>query len=296
MGRAERDVTQTWWASTQDPPVWTRTTPDYREAEGGHWPLTRLSGGKSMPNNFQNLRAPGVGVKMFKFKQSKTIPFLNPRREVNQQVINTLTLTDQEFDGVKGGVCAALACAWLAEKLSSNGDDFEGNSAGPDIHSGSNLNVVEAAVPKYLNYRKNSDVHELLEDYGVKISYGMHPEIKRKREETTRDKRGMMQFATTLRVLETLVATTAVAVLPQGKGAYVAIRCESTVPDRVSGGHAVAVYRSRGNTLYFFDPNCGVYKVLDATRFFGAWIAGYTALGFDVTMSDNHAPFIFVKR
>jgi hypothetical protein len=30
-------------------------------------------------------------------------------------------------------------------------------------------------------------------------------------------------------------------------------------------GHALAFYRSRGNTLYFFDPNAGVYEVIPAT-------------------------------
>ena len=45
-------------------------------------------------------------------------------------------------------------------------------------------------------------------------------------------------------------------------------------------GHAIAFYRSRGNTLYFFDPNAGVYEVVPATSeniygLVGAWMSVY---------------------
>jgi hypothetical protein len=46
------------------------------------------------------------------------------------------------------------------------------------------------------------------------------------------------------------------------------------------GGHAIAFYRSRGNTLYFFDPNAGVYEVVPTTweniyGLVGAWMSVY---------------------
>lgn len=43
-------------------------------------------------------------------------------------------------------------------------------------------------------------------------------------------------------------------------------------------GHSIAFYRSRGNTLYFFDPNAGVYTIPNAGNilpFIQAWLNVY---------------------
>jgi hypothetical protein len=41
------------------------------------------------------------------------------------------------------------------------------------------------------------------------------------------------------------------------------------------GGHAIGMYRSRGQNLYFFDPNVGVYQLRNVAGFMQAWLEGY---------------------
>lgn len=64
--------------------------------------------------------------------------------------------------------------------------------------------------------------------------------------------------------------------LPRGRAALIEL-VQTAGP-----GHAIAFYRSRGNTLYFFDPNAGVYEVVPATEqnilaLVNAWIGVYRA-------------------
>jgi hypothetical protein len=66
------------------------------------------------------------------------------------------------------------------------------------------------------------------------------------------------------------------------------------------GKHTVAAYRSRGNTLYFFDSNCGTYKLFRSAEFFEAWKDVYKAaankdLIFEVGGADGDE-WLFVKK
>ena len=46
-------------------------------------------------------------------------------------------------------------------------------------------------------------------------------------------------------------------------------------PRAVSSGHVVGLYKSRDNSLYFFDPNVGVYQVDDPASFIKTWVDVY---------------------
>lgn len=61
--------------------------------------------------------------------------------------------------------------------------------------------------------------------------------------------------------------------LPKGSAMIIEV-----FPTVGNTGHAVCFYRSRGNTLYFFDPNAGVYNVSepDLQEFVGAWRTAYS--------------------
>jgi hypothetical protein len=54
--------------------------------------------------------------------------------------------------------------------------------------------------------------------------------------------------------------------LPRGRAMLIELD-QPRVPGRPKPpGHAIAFYRSRGNALYFFDPNAGVYQVSPTTQ------------------------------
>jgi hypothetical protein len=62
-----------------------------------------------------------------------------------------------------------------------------------------------------------------------------------------------------------------------GTGAVMLMTLTSTAPQAIEQpeGHATAVYKSRGGSLYFFDPNIGVYEVHDAAAFITSWKETY---------------------
>ncbi len=59
--------------------------------------------------------------------------------------------------------------------------------------------------------------------------------------------------------------------LPKGNAIVVELEQDD------GSGHAIAFYRSRGGTLYFFDPNAGVYEVFESNilNFVQAWLEVY---------------------
>jgi hypothetical protein len=68
--------------------------------------------------------------------------------------------------------------------------------------------------------------------------------------------------------------------LPRGMAVLIEVVRTKSPALPTGGGHAIAFYRSRGNTLYFFDPNAGVYEVVPTTweniyGLVGAWMSVY---------------------
>jgi hypothetical protein len=54
--------------------------------------------------------------------------------------------------------------------------------------------------------------------------------------------------------------------LPRGRAMLIELEQPRTPGKEKPPGHAIAFYRSRGNALYFFDPNAGVYEVAPTTQ------------------------------
>jgi hypothetical protein len=76
--------------------------------------------------------------------------------------------------------------------------------------------------------------------------------------------------------------------LPAGYGVLVSIDVEGNDSD----SHAVAMFRSRPRVLRFFDSTIGVYRVNDVGGFVNAWLAAYSAIGWEISPSDTgESPF-----
>ena len=65
-------------------------------------------------NNFAALKQ--YATKEYKFKQGNSIGELDPSKAAIGDSITAVTLSSDEFDGIKNGVRAALAANWLKEK------------------------------------------------------------------------------------------------------------------------------------------------------------------------------------
>jgi hypothetical protein len=263
--------------------------------------------------NFTALKA--HAVKVYKFTQGKTLPHLPHKVGTDGDVINEVNFSDDEFESLQSGVCASLAAAWLREKLTSpDALAFAGPSSGSAIHTGKNLATTVPAALKYLDYKSSVGeqlhasnnyilgLHGLSESAKtsnfnvVKTDRVPTVERSRQRDGTVYEKK---TFTNVTNALDTLVNACDVRYLTKGRGVYISVTMTSTTPAKRGGGHAVAAYRSRGKTLYFFDPNCGVYEVHDVRGFFRAWIDCYGTIGYAVEHSPGGTRmdrFIYVDR
>lgn len=257
-------------------------------------------------NNFAALRR--YANKVHKFTQGKSLAELDPAKAAHGDSITGVELTEAEFEGVKGGICAALAADWLQEKLTRESGAYKaGTGTGKQLHAGLNLVTVKHAVPKFLDYRqKNPSDTKILELYGLSASKKaafLNPMVTQKRNvvETSRSNNGTI-YKKNLTVFDTLFKESLINgcrldYLPEGRGAYITFHVDINPKDKPgrSGGHAVAAYYSRGEHLYFFDCNCGVYQVADPDGFFDAYVTCYKDL--DCTLSfGNDKGFTYVDR
>lgn len=258
-------------------------------------------------NNFASLRR--FATKVYKFHQIDSINALNPkaaRQQVHGGSINAVQLSEDEFNDISSGICATLAADWLREKLTSPDDkQFSGNSSGAGVHTGRNLATVRANVPKFLAYRKSPSVTEALAQHGLTASDSalmLNPVVSDKvmRQERSTNRHGVQQVQNlpfnVARFADSLTNACQVSHLIQGRGVYITFSVNATHPGKRSGNHAVAAYRSRDNSLYFFDPNCGVYKVQDVVPFFDAYELCYFGLGFELAIAANGGAFTYIDR
>jgi hypothetical protein len=246
-------------------------------------------------NNFAALKQ--HATKEYKFKQGSSIGQLDPGE-----------VGTGNFDKIKSGICAALAANWLQEKLSSPKNlAFSGPSAGTGVHAGRNLDTVRSAVPKFLAYKEAPFASEVLAQYGLEPSLKTAALNPLRNDQVSANERSYSERTGTWterritrsvpKVAESLANACTAAFLKQGRGVYIAFSVVGKTPDKRGGGHAVAAYRSRGSTLYFFDPNCGVYDVTDPDKFFAAFVACYGGLGYDLAIdAGRNDGFTYVDR
>jgi hypothetical protein len=70
--------------------------------------------------------------------------------------------------------------------------------------------------------------------------------------------------------------------LPKGNAIVIELQ-----QDGAGSGHAIAFYNSRGGTLYFFDPNAGVYEIL---RPFGEHLQQFVQAWLEVYRNETPTP------
>ncbi len=256
-------------------------------------------------NNFAALKQ--HATKEYKFKQGRSIAELDPQKAATSDAINAVKLSSSEFDGIKKGMCAALAAHWLKEKLgSSSHPAFKGKSAGDAVHAGRNLETVSFNVPKFLAYAQSPSPEAILKQHGLEPSAkaaDFQPMVTRSRiaEERHHNRDGSIRInrvsVVDTQVVESFVNACNVQFLKAGRGVYIAFKAKGRTLEKPGGGHAVAAYRSRGSTLYFFDPNCGVYAITDPAAFFRAFVACYDGIGYDVDFNTvQGSGFTYVDR
>jgi hypothetical protein len=245
-------------------------------------------------NYFQALKQ--YSTKEYKFTQGKSLARLDPTKSANADAANAMQISEKEFEGVKRGICAVLAADWLREKLAAEKLLFSGLSQGPGIHAGQNMDTVVRNVPKMLSYKECPSAAEALNQHGLTPTNREvgNPMVNERVQtvERSRSRDGSMHsrnaFVSRPKFAESLAKACTTAFLKEGRGVYISFK----VKGKREGGHAVAAYRSRGNTLYFFDCNCGVYNVTNPAGFFTAYGACYGNLGFSCAPES----FTYVDR
>ena len=211
--------------------------------------------------NFQTLKQ--YSTKEYKFTQRKSIGLLDPAKSANADAISDVQLSTEEFEGVKSGICAVLSADWLREKLASESALFSGAFEGPDVHSGQNLATAARNVPKFLEYKQSPSTVEALSQHGLAPTHRKvgNPVVRERVEKVERMTQKKV-FVSQINFANSMASACTTAFLKKGSGFYMSFRVKAKDPNKRDGGHSVAAYRSKGNTLYFFDPNCGVYKIL----------------------------------
>jgi hypothetical protein len=235
--------------------------------------------------------------KEYKFKQSRSMGGITEERFPN--------MTDK----LTQGVCLGLSAAWLSERLNHSHSILNRTLEGLNIRK-------KAEHPFKPGKREAQNIHErntrIVESVGARNQQTYL--LKSKSEmldenglyERMVDKRGHMVPTPDQSTHKPVVANYAAAIsdachvetLSPGTGALFSFT--NYVNDQRVGKHTVAAYRSRGNTLYFFDSNCGAYKLFRSAEFFEAWKNAYKAaankdLIFEVDGADPDE-WLFVKK
>ena len=174
------------------------------------------------------------------------------------------------------GVCLELALMWIKEKLSttnskykktkSNNKIFSTPSVDNDIHY-YNANIMNTAQKYRIPTGDGADLGPINAELNlVQDSHSLG--LSWKNEDGIRV------------VVFPLTRAIAADRLPKGKAVCFEVFVRR--PSLENAGHAVSIYRSRGGTLHFFDPNAGAYEVRDIQQFMEAWVTGCGNRGWSV--------------
>lgn len=218
------------------------------------------------------------GEKLFTFSQDKAKAFQPADGKESA-----------DFKVIKGGACLALAVAWLDEKLHgrfqfSSSKDSQFTGRGAEAHR-QNLGTLLRVAPDQYAYNTimpdDFKLKQLLEAKRIRVADEAVPKPY-STETLLRHSYGGGDRGQTYDMAGSLVNVA--ARLKSGYGALVLMTVNNS-------GHAVALYKSHGDSLYFFCANCGGYKVKDRGEFFAAWVAGYRrandkTLDFDAGKGD----------
>ena len=162
-------------------------------------------------------------------------------------------------------------------------------------------------MPKFLSYKEDASTSKLLAQYGLaesekaaSINPVLNAQVPIKERSYSDRTHTWTERPSTMSVpmvAESMASACISANLKMGRGVYISFSVVGRKPEKPGGGHAVAAYRSRGNTLYFFDPNCGVNDVKDPANFFAAFVACYDGIGYDLAIRAHvRDGFTYVDR
>jgi hypothetical protein len=202
------------------------------------------------------------------------------------------------FSNIVGeeGACLSLVGNWLREKREHPVGRVMKRAIGMDKRTfaatesgrggGRQLTAMRAALPGQEDYQDHPGtqlerVVNLLRSKGLRFDPSSSANANSK---AVRFVEG--SYPRKADIAATLFEVTQINYVFLGRGVCIGVRVGA-------GLHAVAAYRSHGGTLYFFDPNMGVYSVNDAEPFFKAWQARYEKKNKFLSMASK-GPFYCV--
>lgn len=200
--------------------------------------------------HFTALRA--FASKEYKFHQRKSI-----------------SLAEQEYGAAAAdGVCFGVVMMWVKEKLTTTGSLASGPQnlkfaprRNADIHVRNETTMLRAAA--FQSFYSQHGVGNLAQHMNLhETEYTVDP-VSRRNESNNLPE---------VQILATLVR--AGENLPEGHAIAMELKVRDAGNGTQIGGHAIGMYRSRGHTLHFFDPNVGVYEVRNIPDFMQAWLDG----------------------
>ena len=254
----------------------------YRSIESFQVEAANMSG----KHNFQTLK--NHATKEYKFKQEYSIGAFRPGNSRMGDSINALELSPDEFNEISGGVCGALAAAWLKEQLGGSGSRQFAGAVQGDVHLTRNRDTVLDVMPQYRAYVKAGQNASVLDQFG----FGRRD----------RNPQGVMvteMSQTAFRPVPIAAPSLARACsrdfLTGGRAVFMEFSVFSTRDQKKLGGHAVAAYRSQGGTLLFFDSNCGVYTVKERREFFEQYVKCYAGIKYKIEF-DQRDGFTYIDK
>ena len=170
-----------------------------------------------------------------------------------------------------GGYCLSLSLMWIKEKLNNprkigfgarNSEFSYQKGIDPRDHHAThqyNAGLYLRGVYHEATYRQNTDPDDLS---SIEQSVGLNPSI------------GSLNtiISSQLGVAVDLVATMDQGIRNLQKGQAALVQLQFTKNNGSRGAHAVAMYKSRAGSLYFFDANAGIYLIQVTVReFFRTW-------------------------
>jgi hypothetical protein len=199
--------------------------------------------------HFTALRA--FASKEYKFHQRKSI-----------------ARAEQEYGAAAAnGVCFGVVMMWMKEKLTTTGSlpgGLQNLKFAPrlnaNIHVRTETTMLQAAA--FQSHYSRHGVDNLAQHMNLHEAAYTVDTASRRNESNMPE----------VEILATLVR--AGENLPEGHAIAMELKVRDAGSGTQIGGHAIGMYRSRGRTLHFFDPNVGVYEVRNIPDFMQAWLDG----------------------
>jgi hypothetical protein len=189
-------------------------------------------------------------------------------KEYKFQQRKSMSRAEEEYgEAAAQGVCFGAVMMWVREKLTTNGSSWRPGpgkefspSRGTETHGRNSITMLHAAA--HQQHYSTHGASSLADNMGLHEASHIVETVAKK--------------DSAFRPVTVMLATlTQVGVqLPQGHAVVMELGVSDAQSGASLGGHAIGMYRSRGNHLHFFDPNIGVYQVQEIEDFMRAWLEG----------------------